>query len=77
MTGEINLDRTQNWEFRAQIKLDLLEKEGDRMVKTGIWTYESGVNYTKSEAVRVEQTAQKLQNKTLRVVTTFVSKNHI
>ena len=51
-----------------------MEKEYDRMEKTGIWTPESGVNYTKSEAVRVEQTAQKLQNKTLRVVTTFVSK---
>merc|ERR1712165_169660 len=29
----------------------------------------SGVNYTKSEEARQEQTAQKLQNKTLRVVT--------
>ena len=47
---------------------------GDRMVKTGIWTQESGVNYTQSDAQRVEQTAQKIQNKTLRVVTTDVSK---
>ena len=39
------------------------------MEKTGSWTYMSGVNYTKSEEARQEQTAQKLQNKTLRVVT--------
>ena len=39
------------------------------MEKTGTWTYASGVNYTQSEEARQEQTAQKLQNKTLRVVT--------
>ncbi len=51
-----------------------MEKDGDRMVKTGIWSLETGVNYTKSETERGEQMVQKLQNKTLRVVTWFVSK---
>ena len=54
-----------------------MEKDRGRMVKTGTWSYETGVNYTKSEAAREEQTAQKLQNKTLLVVTTLVNKIHI
>ena len=74
MSGEITLDREPGAEFRTQIKLDLMEKDGDRMSKTGIWTYEGGVNYTMSEAARQEVTTMKLQNKTLQVVTTFVSK---
>ena len=75
MSGEIILDREPGEEFRTQIHLDLMEKDGDKMVKTGTWTYESGVNYTKSESARQEQTTMKLQNKTLSVVTTLVSFN--
>ena len=51
-----------------------MEKDGDRMVKTGIWSLETGINYTKSETQRGEELVQKLQNKTLKVVTWFVSK---
>ena len=69
MSGEINLDKEATAEFRSDVKLDLLEKNSDRMEKTGTWTLAGGVNYTQSEEARQEQTAQKLQNKTLRVVT--------
>ena len=69
LSGEIELDKEAGAEFRSNVKLDLIEKNSDRMEKTGTWTYASGVNYTKSEEARQEQTAQKLQNKTLRVVT--------
>ena len=73
MSGEINLDKEATAEFRSDVKLDLLEKNSDRMEKTGTWTLAGGVNYTLSEDVRQEQTAQKLQNKTLRVVTVPVT----
>ena len=74
ITGEIHLDETPGWEFRSDVKLDLIEKDGDRMVKTGIWSLETGINYTLSETQRGEVLVQKLQNKTLKVVTWFVSK---
>lgn len=52
---------------RTWFKLDLIEKLRDNMVKTGTWTPDAGVNYTRTseevDAVVVEQ----LQNKTLRV----------
>jgi hypothetical protein len=76
LTGEIKLDKDPGAEFRSNIILDLMEKNGDRMSKTGTWTYESGVNYTKSESARQEETTQKLENKTLQVVTTLVNKAH-
>ena len=69
LSGEIKLDQEPGAEFRSDVKLDLIEKSRDRMEKTGLWTYMGGVNYTKSEEARQEQTAQKLKNKTLKVVT--------
>jgi hypothetical protein len=33
--------------FRSDFKLELLEKQRDHLVKTGIWTPEVGVNYTR------------------------------
>ena len=74
LTGEIKLDKEPGAEFRSWIKLDLMKKTGDGMVKEGTWTYESGVNYTKSESARQEETTQKLQNQTIKVVTTLVRK---
>ena len=64
LTGDISLDMNGQ---RTEFKLDLIEKLRDNMVKTGTWTPDAGVNYTRTseevDAVVVEQ----LQNKTLRV----------
>ena len=59
--------------FRNDFRLELLEKQRDHLVKTGIWTQEVGVNYTRTAAEGEAQIVEKLQNKTLRVTTTTVS----
>ena len=69
------MDKEPGEEFRTSIKLDLMENTRGRMLKTGTWTYATGINYTKSESARQEETTQKLENKTLQVVTTLVSKS--
>ena len=69
LTGEILFDMNGQ---RTDFKLDLIEKQRDNMVKTGIWYPDTGVNYTmtveEGDAIVVKQ----LQNMTLRVVTVLV-----
>lgn len=63
--------------FRNNFVMELLEKQRDHFVKTGIWSPETGVNYTRTAAEGEAQIVEKLQNKTLRVTTTTVKKNLI
>jgi hypothetical protein len=44
LSGEMHFDVNG---FRTDFKLELLEKQRDHLVKTGIWTQEVGVNYTR------------------------------
>lgn len=73
LTGEIVFDENGH---RSNFKLDLIEKSRDNMAKTGTWTPEMGVNYTRTadegDSIIVEQ----LQNKTL-IVTTALVRSHL
>ena len=57
---------------RTDFKLDLIEKQRDNMIKTGIWTPDSGVNYTMTIEEADSIVVKQLQNMTLRVVTVEV-----
>lgn len=72
LTGEIVFD--QNGQ-RTDFKLDLIEKSRDNMAKTGTWTPEMGVNYTRTVTEGDSIVFEQLQNKTLRVTTALVSYN--
>ena len=52
--------------------MDLIEKSRDNMVKTGIWSPDTGVNYTTTAVERDAIVVEQLQNKTLRVTTAKV-----
>ena len=69
LTGEMHFDTAG---FRTDFALELLEKQRDHLLKTGTWTPEVGVNYTRTAAEGETQIVEKLQNKTLRVTTTTV-----
>ena len=69
LTGEIVLDENGQ---RTDFKLDLIEKQRDNMIKTGIWTPDSGVNYTMTIEEADSIVVKQLQNMTLRVVTVEV-----
>ena len=69
ITGEMHFDMSG---FRTDVRLELLEKQRDHLVKTGIWTPEIGINYTRTAAEGEAQIVEKLQNKTLRVTTVTV-----
>ena len=58
---------------RTNFKLELLEKRRDLMMKTGVWEPDIGLNFTLTQSQTQEMLDEKLQNKTLRVSTTFVS----
>ena len=62
---------------RTDFKLDLIEKQRDNMMKTGIWTPDSGVNYTMTIEEADSIVVKQLQNMTLRVVTVEVHIDHI
>merc|ERR1719150_1450363 len=66
LTGEIKLKDGMRTEFQ----LDVMDKVRGRLQKTGIWSRESGVNYTLTATEVGTQMVEKLANKTLRVVTT-------
>ena len=70
LSGEMHFDING---FRSNFVLELLEKQRDHLVKTGIWSPETGVNYTRTAAEGEAQIVEKLQNKTLRVTTTTVN----
>jgi len=67
LTGEIKFDSEG---FRRKFPLDLMEKVRNRLKKTAIWTEAGGVNYTLTATEMIGQAVMKLQNKTLRIVTT-------
>jgi len=56
--------------MRTHFQLDVMDKVRGRLQKTGIWSQESGVNYTLTATEVGTQMVEKLANKTLRVVTT-------
>ncbi|CAB4058878.1 GRIN [Lepeophtheirus salmonis] len=66
LTGEIVFDSNG---LRTDFKLELMEKQRDIMIVSGIWTPEVGVNYTQTASQVEGQIVEKLQNKTLRVTT--------
>ena len=69
VTGDIYLDQNGH---RTYFKMDLIEKSRDNMVKTGIWSPDTGVNYTTTAVERDAIVVEQLQNKTLRVTTAKV-----
>ena len=71
LTGEIRFDSEG---FRTEVQLDLIEKVRGRFRKTATWTAEAGVNYTMTAEEIGIQLIEKLANRTLRVVTTVVSR---
>ena len=73
LTGEIRLDSEG---FRTEVQLDLIEKVRGRFRKTATWTPEAGVNYTMNAEEIGIRLIEKLANRTLRVVTTVVSRTH-
>lgn len=66
LTGEITFDQRG---FRTDFKLDLLEKQRENMIKTGVWLPDVGVNFTRTQTEIEGQVVEKLQNKTLRITT--------
>ena len=69
MTGELKFDMNG---LRTDVKLDLVEKQRENMVKTGIWFPDIGINYTRTNKEQNAIMVEQLQNKTLRVTTTLV-----
>ncbi len=70
LSGEITFDEQG---FRTNFRLELMEKRRDNMVKSAIWEPAMGLNFTLTQAEIEEIEVEKLQNKTLRITTAFVS----
>ncbi len=70
LTGDIEFDEDG---FRTNFKLDVIEKQRGKMVRTGFWMPETGVNKTLTLTEFEGYIVEKLQNKTLRITTALVS----
>lgn len=70
LTGEVKFDMNG---LRTDFKMDLMEKQRDNMVKTGVWLLETGVNYTRTVGDMDAIVVAQLENSTLKVTTAMVS----
>ena len=66
MTGDFYFDEAGH---RTYFTLDVVEKQRDNMVKTGIWNPDMGVNFTMTNQEFDSIVVEQLQNKTLRIAT--------